>query len=125
MHDQGLTDLLAEFDKEMSAVKNYTYWLSYLKMVEILLNFIRAQRTSDWTLHVQSFSAMLSWLTVYDHTNYTRWGPVYLADMKALEVTAPEVYDEFLAGNFVVKRTNKYFNGVPADHATELVNKML
>jgi len=35
--------------------------------------------------------------------NYTRWGIVYLADMLALEETAPTVYNEFMAGNFVVK----------------------
>ena len=99
VQDQGLTNLLEEFDREMSTEKNFAYWLSYLRMVEILLSFIRAQRTGDWLLHVQAFSAMLSWLTVYDHTNYARRGPVYLTDMKALEVTAPEVYEEFLAGN--------------------------
>ena len=123
VQDQRLTELLEEFDKEMSTEKNFAYWLSYLRMVEIL-SFIRAERTGDWLLHVQAFTAMLPWLTVYDHTNYARWGPVYLTDMKALEITAPEVYEEFLAGNFVVKRSNNYFNEVPVDHATEWVNKM-
>lgn len=51
-------------------------------------------------------------------------GPIYLTDMNALEVTIPEVYEEFLAGNFVIKRSNNYFNEVPADHATEWVNKI-
>ena len=82
VQDRGLTDLLEEFDREMSTEKNFAYWMSYLRMVEILLSFIRAQRTGDWLLHVQAFSAMLPWLTVYDHTNYARWGPVYLTDMK-------------------------------------------
>ena len=66
---------------------------------------------------------MLPWLTIYDHTNYARWGPVYLADMKLLEVTAPEVYAEFMQGNFVVKSTKRRFNQVPADQATEWINK--
>ena len=59
LQDQGLTDLLAQFDREMSSVKNFAYWMSYLRMVEVLLSFIRAQRTGDWLLHVQAFSAML------------------------------------------------------------------
>ena len=112
------------FDREMSTEKNFACWLSYLRMVEILLSFIRAQRTGDWLLPVQAFSAMLPWLTVYDHTNYARWGQVYLTDMKALEVTALEVYEEFLDGNFVIKHSNNYLNEVPADHATEWVNKI-
>ena len=46
-----------------------------------------------------------------------------LADMKLLEMTAPEVYAEFMQGNFVVKRTKRRFNQVPADQATEWINK--
>ena len=67
---------------------------------------------------------MLAWLTIYDHTNYARWGLVYLADMKNLKYTAPEIYTEFLAGNFVVKRSEGRFNQVSPDHATEWMNKL-
>ena len=94
-----------------------------MNMVEILLDFIRAERDGNWTLHLEAFAAMLAWLTIYDHTNYARWGPMYLADMKLLEMTAPEVYAEFMQGNFVVKRTKRRFNQVPADQATEWINK--
>ena len=38
-------------------------------------------------------------------------------------MTAPEVYAEFMQGNFVVKRTKRRFNQVPADQATEWINK--
>ena len=55
---------------------------------------------------------------IYDYTNYARWGPVYLAGMENLETKAPKVHAEFIAGNFVVKRTNKRFNQVPADQAS-------
>ncbi len=52
-----------------------------MEMVEILLNFYRAQRDGNWIL----FSAMLPWLTIDIHSNYAQSGPVYLADMKLLE----------------------------------------
>ena len=48
---------------------------------------------------------------------------MYLADLKLLEMTAPEVYAEFMQGNFVVKRPKRRFNQVPADQATEWINK--
>ena len=70
-----------------------------------------------------SIHNMLPWLTIYDHTNYARWGPVYLAGMKLLEMTAPEVYAEIMQENFVVKRTKRRFNQDPADQATEWINK--
>ena len=70
-----------------------------------------------------SIHNMLPWLTIYDHTKYARWGLVYLANMKLLEMTAPQVYTEFMQGNFVVKRTKRRFNQFPADQATEWINK--
>ena len=44
--------------------------------------------------------------------------------MELLEKTAPEVHSEFVSGNVVVKRTNRRFNQVPADQATEWMNRM-
>ena len=76
-------------------------------MVEILLDFIRDERDGNWILHLEAFTAMLSWLTIYDHTNYAQWRPVYLADMKLLEKTAPEVHAKFLDENFVMKRIKR------------------
>ena len=66
----------------------------------------------------------MPWLTIYDYTNYARWIPVYFMEMSALEIAAPEVYQEFMAGNFVVKKTNRSFNQVPIDQATEWMNKL-
>ena len=43
--------------------------------------------------------------------------------MKNLENTAPEVYAEFMNANFVVKRSKRRFNQVPADEATEWISK--
>lgn len=113
-----------EFHNMLKKNPNHAFWLQYLQLVEILLSFIWANRDGDWLLHLASFEAMLPWLTVYDHLNYARWGPVYLADMKGLLKTAPVVYEEFLAGNFDVKRHSGRFNQVPVDQATEWVNKV-
>ena len=44
--------------------------------------------------------------------------------MLSLEQSAPEVYQECVGGNFVVKKTNGAFNQVHIDQATELVNKL-
>ena len=93
-------------------------WSTHINMVEILLDFIRAERDGNWILHLEAFAAVLPWVT-----NYARWGPVYLADMKLLQMTAPDVYAEFMQGYFVVKRTKRRFNQVPADQATEWINK--
>ena len=95
-----------------------------MKMVETLLNFIRANREGNWNLHLQSFANMLPWMTVYDHTNYARWGTIYLAEMKSLETSQPIIHQEFMNGNFVVRRGKGRFNQVPIDQATEWQNRI-
>ena len=66
---------------------------------------------------------MLPWFRIYDHTNNTRWGSIYLADMHQLELKLPAVYQEFNAGNFVVKQTKKLFNQLSTDQALDSVNE--
>ena len=79
-----------------------------MDMVEILLGFIRSSREGNWNLRLETFGAMLPWFAIYDHSNYSRWGPVHLADMK----------------NFVVRMTRNMFNQVPLDQATEWMNRI-
>ena len=115
------------FNSTRSSVRTQTirsYWSTYMELVEFMLDFIRAYRIGDWKLHLQTFAQMLPWLSTYDHFNYALWAPVYYADMLSLEPSAPEVYQEFVGGNFVVKKTNGAFNQVPIDQATEWVNKL-
>ena len=123
LNTQQVQSLMKDFEREHSDNPNFKLWSSYMSMVEILLDFIRAEREGNWNLHLEAFAAMLPWLIIYDHTNYAKWGPVYLAEMKNLENTAPEVYAEFTNGNFVVKRSKRRFNQVPADQATEWIYK--
>ena len=51
-------------------------------------------------------------------------GPVYLVEMKGLKISNPELYQESMEGNFVVKRKDGRFNQVPIDQATEWQNKI-
>jgi hypothetical protein len=62
---------------------------------------------------------MLPWFFRYDHTNYARWGAVYLADATQLPA---EILQEFRAGNFVVKQSNAKYNQVDPDQSQEWLN---
>lgn len=70
-----------------------------MEMVSIISGFIRADREGNWELHFELFAKILPWFALYSH-NYARWGPVYLADMKQLESTAPDVHREVMEGRF-------------------------
>ena len=104
--------LLQDFVESKSNDVNFVFWWCYMDMVSILLQFTRAQRDGIWDLHLHSFSLMLPYFMRYDHLNYARWGPVYLAEMHQL----PEpVLSEFQRGNFVVKRSVQKLNQVDPD----------
>ena len=65
-HVQGL---MTKFAKTHSGNPNFRMWSTYMNVVEILLDFIRAERDGNWTLILEAFAAVLPWLTIYDHTN--------------------------------------------------------
>ena len=85
-----------------------------MQMVHILLLFIRAQRNGVWSLHIYAFQRMLPLFMRYDHTNYARWGTIYLNEMHQLSA---EVQEEFESGNFIVKRASLNFNQVDPDQS--------
>lgn len=115
-------ELLAEFDKANEDKPTFTLWRQYMEHVSILLAFTRALRCGDWKLYMSTFKSMMPWFAAYDHTHYTRWGAVFIADMELLAETAPEVYQGFLDGAFVAKETNHSFNEVPFDLRLEHIN---
>lgn len=65
----------------------------YLAMVNILVQFIKAERTADWDLHLTTVVAMLPHFFEMDRQNYARWLPIYLADMNSLAAAHPREYD--------------------------------
>jgi hypothetical protein len=89
IEQQGVLKMLGEFEKSQSSTTKY--WISYPNLVSVLLQIIRAEQTGDWHLHVHSFTTMLPWFAIYDHHNYSRWGVVYLADVKLPQETHPGV----------------------------------
>ena len=60
-------------------------------MVHVLLYFTRTERTGNWLLHLSSTEAMVPYFYVMGRVNYSRWLPVYLADMNRLHNTHPDV----------------------------------
>ena len=96
--DRFLTALYCFIAIKKEKNPSLEYWWRYMEMVCILLLFIRAQGCLD--LHIFAFQKMLLFFHRYDHTNYARWGAVFLAQIKQLPV---EVQIEFDKGNWVVK----------------------
>ena len=115
-----ITDLFAIFKSENQERSNlFAFWDEYCSMVTTLLQFLKAERTGSWKLHLFSTAAMLPQFFSMDRQNYARYLPVYLADMQKLELTHPEVYKEFAEGNHSISRSGQPFSQVSTDMALE------
>ena len=116
-------DLFNDFDQFIGHARRsnetFKYWDTFIDLIQQVENLVRADREGDWELHLQAVQALLPIFAAFDSTNYLRWCALYLEDMHKLPVTAPNVYQAFTAGKFVVKRTYGKFNAVGADMALE------
>ena len=99
--------------------QTFAFWDNYIKIVSLLLSFIKVERTSNWELHFNSTKAMATYFFAMDRTNYSRWLPVYLVDMQTLDSVDPSVKHEFLNGNHAVNRSQNSFGQVWTDMALE------
>lgn len=117
------SQLIADFNgfRSDSRTKSETFefWDRFVEMVGILRDLVRADREGDWNLHLRSVQAVLPLFAGCDRVNYLRWASVYLEDMRQLPQVSPLVHQNFLAGKFVVKRTEGKFSAVGADMCLE------
>jgi len=70
-----LEDVDARLEKEKKrneASSIGRLWLQYMKMVDILKRFLRAERTGDWSLHLPSLQEMLPYFAAAGHNLYTK-----------------------------------------------------
>ena len=72
LQGENIIGKMDAFNKHFSTDPNFQLWMTYLEMVETMLNFIRANREGNWRLHLDAFAEMLPWLAIYDHTNYAK-----------------------------------------------------
>ena len=113
--------LLFQDFKAQSRAKSklFAFWEEYGEMVKLLLQFVKAERTGHWKLHLLSVSAMVPHFFAMDRPNYARWLPVYIMDMRQLATKHPQVHQEFVNGYHAVSRSGKPFSQVWTDMALE------
>lgn len=94
-------------------------WLSYLHYISILKQYILAERTSNWQLHLNSTVEMLNLLASTGHTHYAKSARFYVQQMQALEYKHPWLHDKFMGGEHAVKRSRHSWAGLWSDLVIE------
>ena len=64
MKSQPYSEFIVLYDKYLDYLRNSngklsSFWMSYLDIVEILLNLLRASREGDWELHLTAIRKMI------------------------------------------------------------------
>ncbi len=103
----------------------FQYWSVALDFELTAFMFVRSIREGNFELYCQSLTAIVPWCFALDHRNYARWLPVHIRDMLQLEVSHPEIHQQFCKGNFVVQKTSRHFSCIALDHAHEQENEKI
>ena len=101
-----LSDGISEYKDKLCTSRTTIIWFQYLDMVEILSKFIQAERMGNFHLHLQSVKEMSPYFAAAGHHLYTKSAYMYLQSMSKLATTHPNVYQKFLAGYHVVRRSD-------------------
>ena len=115
--------LLSDYNKFINERKesheNFLYWFNFKLIFQVVHDSIRADREGDFNLHLDAFRRALVLFAAFDRPNYLRWGSVYFEDMLKLHTTAPDVYENFMAGKFSIKERPERFISVAGDQKPE------
>ena len=82
-------------------------------------------READFNLYVEVLIRLVPWFFALGHSNYARWIPVHLRDMVNLKELHPSVYEQFMCGNFTVKKAAHAFSAIAIDQAHEQNNAIV
>lgn len=86
-----------------AACPQFKFWSIILQLELTLMIYVRAIREGNFMLYIES-SKIVPWFFALDHTHYSRWVPIHLRDMVSFKEYHPDIYEEFIKGNFTVKK---------------------
>ena len=120
----SLDVLKDKVEKEKTVMMEYCtarLRLQFMDMIDTLRQFIKAERTDDWQLHIKSVQDMLPYFAAAGHNLYAKSChiPVYLQQMMELPQEHPDVFAAFMKGYHVIRVSDRYWAGLSSDLVIE------
>ena len=112
-------------DEMAKMCPHFLYWCRVMELQLLCLQLVKAFRTADFKLYVDTLTKVMPWMFALDQTNYCRWLPVHIRDMQELPIKHPDVYEKFTSGFFAVHKTKKRFSAMALDQAHEQENAVV
>ena len=101
VHDKEAFQQWKTSTREKSST--FHFWDMVLRLEILIFIFIRSHREGNFPLYVETLEALVPWFFALDHTNYARWVPVHIRDMKSL----PSAVSKDLQKYWVVAKTKR------------------
>ena len=111
--------------KRQAESPHFKYWSLTLNFQLTILILVRSLREGNLQLYKEACAALCPWFFALNSTNYARWLPVHIHDMKSLDKKAPSVATEFRKGHFVVQKSHRAFSSIPIDQAHQRNNRIV
>ena len=102
-----------------------SFCFEYVSMVMDMLMYICSVRTGNWHLHLLTIQKFIPRFFTNNRTHYARIIPMYVADMKRLQLHNPAIWKNFSDGKWVVTKSIVPFTSLGMHHALEQVNRSL
>lgn len=116
---KSLSQHFIEIKEQLVNHRTAKLWIQYMDMVDLLRDFIRSERTGNWKLHLATVRKMIPYFAAAGHNNYTKSAQLYLQQMERLERDHPDVYEHFMSGHHVVRRSDRFWAGLSCDLTIE------
>ena len=112
-------------EKHSQEIPQFQFWYTTLQLELLVLMFVKALRTADFSLYVDSLTKLAPWFFCLDHINYARWVPIHIQDMVNLNEAHPNIAGKFNNGNFTFCKTKRMFSSIAIDQAHEQHNAIV
>ena len=116
-----ISEKLKHVQSSMKNQRTAVLWTAYMEMVDMLRRFIKAERTGNWSLHLQSVYDMLPYFAAAGHRLYAKSAYIYLQMMNELQNTHPNIYKNFQNGLHCARRSDRFWAGFSTDLMIEQV----
>ena len=118
------------FRNTQEAMSNYTkqkseesrtakLWLLYINYIEMVKEFLTAERSCNWYLHIQTLAKMMNLFAASGHINYAKCSRLYVQEMLSQLDTNPWLLQQFQNGRHAVRRSERFWSGLWSDLVIE------
>ena len=106
---------IARCKEYLSETRTAKSWIQYIHYINIVKQFIRAERTVNWQNHLMAVRQMLGLFSATTHFQYAQSPRPYLQLMDELPFDFPWLYNLFPQGYYTIRRSDQFWAGLWTD----------